>query len=54
MTTEERFERIESILGRIAGNRVQLDSRLALLADLHLKNQQKIDNVAAKAEPTSS
>ena len=37
MTTEERFNRIENILERLADRREQTDETVAILADSHIK-----------------
>ncbi len=37
MNTEERFERIERVLDRVADTQLQIDASLATLADSHSK-----------------
>ena len=42
MTSEERFERMERILDRVAATQLQLDSAFATLADEQIKMQLNI------------
>ena len=37
MTVEERFERIEGLLDRVADTQLQIDGTMATLADSHIK-----------------
>ena len=43
VTTEERFNRIEQLLDRIADTQLQLDGAFATLADSHIKTREDID-----------
>ena len=43
MTPEERFNRIEQLLDRIADTQLQLDAAFATLADSHIKTREDID-----------
>jgi hypothetical protein len=40
MTTEERFDRIESILERVVDNQGKFDTVLSVLAESHVKTQE--------------
>jgi hypothetical protein len=37
MTTEERFNRIESVLDRVVDTQLQIDATMATLAESHVK-----------------
>ncbi len=52
MTTEERFDRIESILERVVDNQAKFDTVLSVLADSHVKKEESLQNLAAEAAKT--
>jgi hypothetical protein len=46
VTTEERFQRIESILDRVVTTQLQIDETMATLADSHIKTQEELRTLA--------
>ena len=46
MTTEERFDRIETILERVVDRQEQTDETVATLLDSHIKTQEQLRTLA--------
>jgi len=52
MTIEERFNRIESILEKVADNQAKQDVTLTTLIDSHIQTQEELQALAAEVRKT--